>query len=510
MGSGQQETKRLEVKIQGERVSGELSETKMFLMTLAGSVCLYSVAIIFFYYDWIFGLSFEVDTLLYSVYLNGALCMGAALTVFFAKRFQRFFLLTGIGVLCYAIALGALCLIPTVLSENLVYGSGVSAGIGAGILMPLWFERARHLKGAKIAYLFGLMSLVSGFLVLGINNLPIRGVGFACAFLLVISVVLLIFLGKKQRAESFLQTGSSLKEKGSEVVSEKKAGSFRESTWITVLLAPLIYVVALSFSYGMLDTVAMASETIPASGSGYSSLVGGIAADVLFLLYVRMDGKRYTTMLNVSLGVIATGLIFLPFLSDVYSVALVVLTHMAWGIALLVLFTLAVESHQSSFVATTVASATVFALPRPAVVLGMMFASALAVNNQYTFIQMTIVAFALLYLIFMGVVLLRTREKRAAERAIRRRDDLIKRYAEARDELYELACEEIEEEHRLTPREGELLKLLAQGRDAGYIEKELFLSRNTVKSYTKAVYVKLDVHSKQELIDYVKASLPID
>ena len=58
----------------------------------------------------------------------------------------------------------------------------------------------------------------------------------------------------------------------------------------------------------------------------------------------------------------------------------------------------------------------------------------------------------------------------------------------------------------MTKRETELLKLLSQGRDAAHIEKTLFLSRNTVKSYSKSLYAKLGVHSKQELIDLVKSS----
>ncbi len=46
--------------------------------------------------------------------------------------------------------------------------------------------------------------------------------------------------------------------------------------------------------------------------------------------------------------------------------------------------------------------------------------------------------------------------------------------------------------------------LLARGRNAAYIEEELTLAHNTVKSYIKHVYAKLGVHSQQELIDLVE------
>ena len=53
----------------------------------------------------------------------------------------------------------------------------------------------------------------------------------------------------------------------------------------------------------------------------------------------------------------------------------------------------------------------------------------------------------------------------------------------------------------LTAREAEVLCLLAHGRNNSYIQEELTLTRNTVKSYIKHIYAKLGVHSQQELID---------
>lgn len=55
--------------------------------------------------------------------------------------------------------------------------------------------------------------------------------------------------------------------------------------------------------------------------------------------------------------------------------------------------------------------------------------------------------------------------------------------------------------HHLTPREHEVVLLLAQGRSAPFIGNELGLATNTVRGYVQEAYAKLDVHSKQELID---------
>ncbi|WP_278982079.1 helix-turn-helix transcriptional regulator, partial [Adlercreutzia equolifaciens] len=266
----------------------------------------------------------------------------------------------------------------------------------------------------------------------------------------------------------------------------------------------------LSFAYGMLDVVAMASPVADASLSGFASQVGGLVAIVAFIVYINRGARRYAVLLNVALAVVATGVLFLPFLPQGYSVTLVVLAHMGWEVALLVIYTLAIGAARGSDASLLGWSAIVFALPRPALLAGSLAAAFLAAEGQFAFTQMVVVAFALLYLIIMGVAVLRNREQRAYQRALRRKDELIRRYREAQRDLQELACEELAAAHGLTKRETELLRLLAQGRDASYVERTLFLSRNTVKSYRKSLYAKLGVHSQQELIDRVNAAMPVD
>lgn len=62
-------------------------------------------------------------------------------------------------------------------------------------------------------------------------------------------------------------------------------------------------------------------------------------------------------------------------------------------------------------------------------------ADPLVYGDQFAFTQMTVVAFALLYLIVSGVALLRNREQRAYDRALRRKDEIIRRYQEARRDV---------------------------------------------------------------------------
>ena len=52
-------------------------------------------------------------------------------------------------------------------------------------------------------------------------------------------------------------------------------------------------------------------------------------------------------------------------------------------------------------------------------------------------------------------------------------------------------------------REAEILGLIAMGRSAKYIAEELTISHNTTRTHIKHVYEKLNIHSKQELLDLV-------
>lgn len=72
----------------------------------------------------------------------------------------------------------------------------------------------------------------------------------------------------------------------------------------------------------------------------------------------------------------------------------------------------------------------------------------------------------------------------------------------ANDSL-EHACERIARRDNLTPREKTVFNLIAKGRSVPAIAESLIISQQTAKTHVRNIYVKLNVHSKQELIDLV-------
>ncbi|MEE0594298.1 MAG: helix-turn-helix transcriptional regulator, partial [Eggerthella lenta] len=60
-----------------------------------------------------------------------------------------------------------------------------------------------------------------------------------------------------------------------------------------------------------------------------------------------------------------------------------------------------------------------------------------------------------------------------------------------------------DQRYGLSSRELEILDLFAQGRSANWIADNLTISKNTVRSHLRAIYTKLDVHTRQELLDFL-------
>lgn len=55
----------------------------------------------------------------------------------------------------------------------------------------------------------------------------------------------------------------------------------------------------------------------------------------------------------------------------------------------------------------------------------------------------------------------------------------------------------------LTPREQEIALLLAQGNSYKRIAEMLVVSLSTVQTHARALYRKLSIHSKQELVNHL-------
>lgn len=74
----------------------------------------------------------------------------------------------------------------------------------------------------------------------------------------------------------------------------------------------------------------------------------------------------------------------------------------------------------------------------------------------------------------------------------------------SRESVVAANAQRIAGEHGLTARETEVLMLLVDGRSLPYVQQRLSISEGTARTHIKHIYTKLDVHSKQDLIDLVR------
>lgn len=64
-------------------------------------------------------------------------------------------------------------------------------------------------------------------------------------------------------------------------------------------------------------------------------------------------------------------------------------------------------------------------------------------------------------------------------------------------------CHAVAQTYGLTPREEEVMVLLAKGYSVEGIQKELFIAKGTATTHSHHIYKKLGIHSRQELLDIV-------
>lgn len=73
-----------------------------------------------------------------------------------------------------------------------------------------------------------------------------------------------------------------------------------------------------------------------------------------------------------------------------------------------------------------------------------------------------------------------------------------------RKTLYQKKRQYACELYSLSPREREILVTLLKGRDAKYIMDTFYISQSTAKTHIYNIYRKFDVHSRQELLDFIE------
>lgn len=248
--------------------------------------------------------------------------------------------------------------------------------------------------------------------------------------------------------------------------------------------------VIISLLFGVITAVIMSPNS--STNAMDQSTVGGIIGAAVFLLWAAFSKKRdYGFMIKAFFGVFAFVLI-LPIEGHG------LITAMGYQLICLLFFSLVIDTfspHKRTLLCILSLS---FALTRGMFLLGLYIPGRFGVLSYADFFSSASLLFFIVYLVFIVIVFVFAREKKLASD----QPSFLLSETVTTDVAHKSV--QLGKKHGLTKRETEVLGLLARGRDAAYICKELYLSRNTVKSYMKSIYAKLGVHSHQELIDLIE------
>lgn len=243
-----------------------------------------------------------------------------------------------------------------------------------------------------------------------------------------------------------------------------------------------------------------------------------LASGLLLWVTLLRRGLNFSRTWRLVLVLMATSLIFAPYLEEVMGGYLFALVRIAQTFLIVFLFLALSDVARHSvyrpmavFAAGWLAYALPFAVGKAAGdSLAALGPNASAVMSLAVWVLVVATLFFLDESSAGSHVVFTELNDGGDEDTLAKRMDAVQQSLDAREDrdLLALRCEAVTRDYGLTPRESEILELLARGRSKAYIADAFFISENTVRGHVKRVYAKLGVHSKQELLDTVESALP--
>lgn len=243
----------------------------------------------------------------------------------------------------------------------------------------------------------------------------------------------------------------------------------------------------------------------------------------LFLWVAPMKrGLSFSGSWRLVVLLMTTALVFLPYIDESLLSYLLSLIRTAQTFLIVLLFlTLADIARHSTY-----HTATVFAAGWAAYALPFGIGTALGHFLQLAAAAETIIASAIVWAIVLAAIYLL--DENAVGRSLvfpelnapddgdgdsdvarisaaQTQLDIGREQREAED-VVTRRCQTLAQQAGLTGREEEILELLARGRSKAYIADAFIISENTVRTHVKHLYAKLEVHTRQELLDRVESA----
>lgn len=276
---------------------------------------------------------------------------------------------------------------------------------------------------------------------------------------------------------------------------ENRAGARRRS----VDLLSLAVVVGLV--YGVMRGVTLAFGRGTVEEATLATVLGVAASGILLLattVFYRKESELYLVC-EISFPLLAAGFLLLPQFTDGLSLPLVVFT-VGHGYFYFLLWVFCVDQSQTAGRDPLAVFAAGLLAFLGSSLVGSVASDVLALTGfeESGFVGILSLVVVYLFVLVFAVLFGRTRAERSRD---------LQEADERRRLLFDRCALQVAEEGGLTSRETEIFAMLAHGRDRASIREQLCISNDTVKTHTRRIYAKLNIHAKQEARELVETRM---
>lgn len=420
-------------------------------------------------------------------------------------------------------------------SELLMACGFVAGGIGAGPLQVLWGDRFSHHSVHFAAFASPAAAIVTAS-VAALSSSQTSFMGFIVVPLL--SFGLLVFhadrtghpwrelIDKSDPDSSWDSAPQSAVAEPAEAAAQPTG--FRAGSRVPLGVGKLMFsIMTFSLLCRMFDT--MNSGEDPLAFLGGSPIFALVVVGAAFIAIVAKAGDRFnpTFIYRLSLPIMVAGYVAIALLFDSHAAISLLIINVGYEFFDILTWVLFVDASRRR----NENAPYIFGLGVAFMFCGM------ALGNAASHILDTLVAggnvqanvvamAAILCLVIVaflvlpeGTVAQLSRREGHAERGeepTAENNDLAE--SEAKDsaagdgqadgaataDRIERHCAAVARDFGLTPRESEVIVLLAYGRTLAIIARDLHIAQGTARTHIENIYRKLDVHKQQELIDLVE------
>lgn len=401
----------------------------------------------------------------------------------------------------FLFVLGCVALFFSSTSFWLVF-SGVAVGAGQGLLMLLWQQRLALLeKGAVIKVpILALAAAAMAYLIM--FSLPKILLFYITVLAGLASAVLLIV-----SAPTFTHSLSK------EVSLYKKLDNAEAAQ---ALKNPICCIVSMAAVVLLTRFVALGTSDDPNTVNVSANICILVMAAMVYLaLFGFFKDKVYRGAQVIQLvyylafPVIATALLLLLLSGAMFSTVVAALAYAVFATIFATIMSTSVDIAQEHKAAPEqiygVLAGSMYLACTIVTLLGSTWLFKLDVSTDKS---IAIVCVLTLYILALSLFVLHGYFglKRDPEHvsSVPATSELILGEAFSKNDSVAMSCARIGVEYDLTSRERDILFLILKGRDAPGIASNLHISINTVRSHSKSIYRKLDIHSKQQLLDMIE------